>query len=173
MRRSEGLRMSGYWTTMLIRWIDEFVLSTSIRDRFDGIRIANINYSADNGQAFTAFTKHALRLIEQKDPRRYRRVRREIRYIANVPLLSGAAYRRSVRCCEIDFDRYYVPPEDLAYEWQLARFAAIIVHEATHGHLFTLAIPYTEETWIRVERICHAEETRFLARLSGKHYDGK
>jgi hypothetical protein len=51
------------------------------------------------------------------------------------------------------------------WEWWVALMASIIVHESTHGHLFSRRIPYNVETRSRVERICVAEQQRFAEKL--------
>ncbi len=40
-----------------------------------------------------------------------------------------------------------------------------MVHEGTHGMLLKRGFEYTSESRVQIERICVAEEHRFLARL--------
>lgn len=52
-----------------------------------------------------------------------------------------------------------------------AYYAALMVHEATHGMLLARGFDYTERSRAQTERICIAEENRFLARLCGVRAD--
>jgi tetratricopeptide (TPR) repeat protein len=44
----------------------------------------------------------------------------------------------------------------------MRRYASILIHEATHGVVSEKGIPYDESHRERIERLCHAEEVRFL-----------
>jgi hypothetical protein len=46
-----------------------------------------------------------------------------------------------------------------------AKLATVIVHEATHAHLFRCGIPYTETSRHRIETVCVAESAFFARRL--------
>jgi hypothetical protein len=52
---------------------------------------------------FVDCTRDALDLIQKYDPRRFRRILREVRIIDNCALISSARYKRQYRCCEIVF----------------------------------------------------------------------
>src|SRR5690348_2743535 len=116
---------------MFLNWFQEWLVRTSVRDRYGPIYLVDMTANQED-DGFVTFTKQALNLIERTDPRRYRRVEREIRYIVNTYLVSSAEYRRGIRRCSVDFARYKVDPSHPRYEWYLASFACTLIHEATH-----------------------------------------
>jgi len=104
------------------------------------------------------------------DPRRFRRVQREAHVVVVRSLrdMSGG-YKRLGRRIFLNFTHLQAAeeygPNHAYYEWFVAWWACTIVHEATHGALYSRYIPYTRETYLRIERMCHDEEARFAARL--------
>jgi hypothetical protein len=140
--------------------------------RYAGIALVDDRIDKrDNDFAFVAATVEALRLIERVDPRRFRQVRRYLQCIVNRELLSGGQYNHRHHACFVDFARYQLGPGEPYREWRLAQYAALIVHEATHGRLDTAYFPYSRNTRAQAERICVAEERRFVARLRSEEYD--
>ena len=103
----------------------------------------------------------ALDLAERKDPRRFRRICRYLKGIVSLPVNSEAGYIPQLQACAVRFQ----PPssKDKLPKWA-AWYAAILVHEATHGLVHTRGIPY-EEHKERIERLCFKEQNRFLRRL--------
>lgn len=134
-------------------------------------RVGNIYILDDNeesGPTFVRVTTEALHLIQRVDPRRYRRIQREVRSIENGAMASRGAYYRGERKCRVHFSRIPAPRTDLPdrdYQWCLADYATILIHEATHGHFYSLGIPYTPKTRAFIERLCVQEEHRFALRL--------
>lgn len=158
----------------LSRWLHRYSLRPFIKARYGRITIADIGFYTKDMKDETAFasaTVEALRLIETHDPRRFRTIQRELAYIFNAVLLSAGDYHRPLRACRCDFSRYYFDKQHEHYEWWLAYHAGLIIHEATHGRLASLYFPYTKATRLRIERICHAEQCRFVARLPSERYD--
>jgi hypothetical protein len=49
--------------------------------------------------------------------------------------------------------------------WSVWHNARTLVHEATHGVVNSWRIPYTPELRARIEKLCVAEERRFLGRV--------
>lgn len=105
----------------------------------------------------------ALALIEQNDPLRFGRVRREVRMILHMPVIHAGRYFRPFRVCRIDLRCFsWTADAELA----LRLLACLIVHEATHGHLFTRRVLQTKRCNLRrVESLCWKEEVRFARRL--------
>src|SRR5438045_3803167 len=69
--------------------------------RFDGIIISDPNENV----AFHDTVLAALKLIKDLDPRRFRRIRRHIKWVVNVMLAHGGArYSCPTRTCKIDFE---------------------------------------------------------------------
>ena len=113
-------------------------------------------------------------LIRRVDPRRYIRVQRQIGYIVDARGTAVGSYRERHRVCQIDFTRFpcdWLHTDSSTYEWYLAGYAALIVHEATHGYLYSRGVPYTRTTRAFSERMCVTEQQRFAARLQSERFD--
>jgi hypothetical protein len=138
----------------------------SVIGEHDGIWIADASYRKDLQAAFLRGTSQALELVARKDPRRYQRIRRHLGFIVHHELDGAmAAYIRWPSGSEVDFGRYEFAksPERAAI-----RLAASLVHEATHGRLALrrgVSGGLPPETRYKMERICHLEEARFVARV--------
>ena len=103
----------------------------------------------------------ALTLIEENDPVRFARLKREVRTIINLPVRTCAQYFRPLKTCRIN-----LPLSPLSKDRQstIVFLACILVHESTHGALCTKKILYHRNAG-RVENFCAAEERRFARRL--------
>lgn len=156
---------------MFSTWFQKWTLQVSVDDSYEGISLVDLTINQANKTAFLHCCKAALQLIETHDPHRFRRIQREVRYVVNSHLLSGADYRRDMRRCRIDFSRYYVAADDPNYDWYVAWVAATLVHEATHGRIASFGIPYDEKHWQRIERLCTMEEKQFVSRLHDERWD--
>lgn len=154
-----------------LHWLQRQILRSFTRARYGPITVVDMGFRTKDNTTFATVTVEALRLIETYDPPHFRIVQREIAFILNVKLLSAGDYVRSVRACRCDFSRYYFDKQHEHYEWWLAYHAGLIVHEATHGRLASLYFPHTKKTRLQIERICHAEQRRFVARLPSERYD--
>ncbi|MBW3571306.1 MAG: hypothetical protein KY467_09380 [Gemmatimonadetes bacterium] len=135
------------------------------------LRIVDVNWDPTDDEGFTQAVLNALDLIQRHDPNRRRRIEREIRFIVNAELVSWGMYGRTGRVCSIDYGRFPLDRANEHYQWYLARFACLLIHESTHGYLYSRRVPYTRRTRSRVERICHREERRFAARLPTDRYN--
>ena len=131
--------------------------------RFDGIGLAHLRWRDDSQESFRKMMEEALRLVREYDPRRYSRIKRNIKWIVNRvtdgPM--GAEYFYKVRTCNIEFTA--IP--DLAPQIAAAFWAVILVHEATHGVFESRGIPYIAKNRVRIERLCTTEQNRFAAHL--------
>jgi hypothetical protein len=102
----------------------------------------------------------ALALIEQYDPRRFRRLRRDIvSFSLTEQPLDAAQWLDDLRMCQLS--RPYVARATTTP----ADVAATIVHEATHARLFRAGIGYEERIRPRVEQLCFEAEIAFAERL--------
>ena len=128
---------------------------------YKNIILADVNHDEADDQEFLSRTKEALDLIERVDPRRFRRVQNEIKYIVNAELISTGQYWRENKVCPVDFGRFRLWPNQ---DWALHFYAGLLVHEATHGRLHARGISYTQATRERIERLCEMEARRFLGR---------
>ncbi len=157
--RSYILKMKKWVRNRMTR-LEGRCLRELTRETHKGIRLCDINHDKSDDPAFFARTKEAIDLIAGADPRRFKRVQAEIRFIVNKELNSAGEYRRATRCCFVDFGRY---PFQTSPGWYLLLYAGTIVHEATHGALYTRGFLYTPDNREQIERICHAEQQRFFA----------
>src|SRR6266542_5713544 len=102
----------------------------------------------------------ALDLIAEYEPRRLRRIARDIQGVwVRRAAYAPAYYIEALRLCVID--RKFVTPEDTAP----AMIAVALVHEATHARLFRNKIPYTEAIRPRIEAVCDEQSAAFARRL--------
>lgn len=157
-----------------MRAVIAVLMQTFTRAKCGKIRLTCV----DNDATFVDITREALALIEKHDARRYALLQKKLRFIDNTPTIRYASYDRTFRCCRINFaglgfdwGNRAAPDYELHRVWYIAWYAAALVHEATHGRLFDLGIPYTRQTYRRVERICYRETQRFVARLPQTPYN--
>ncbi len=110
---------------------------------------------------FLKAVRKSMTLIQELDPRRHRRICRQLKHIVNVPLVSAGLYGHDLRMCVVDADKIFFR----TYENNIRMLACILIHEATHGVLEDKLILYTKEKRERIEGLCHKEEFRFAKRL--------
>jgi hypothetical protein len=151
-----------------------------VTSEYKGIRLLNYNPDFEGDTTFAECTKDALALIEQHDPRRFQRIQREVRSIESRVEETIGRYQRKGRRCVIDFARYQeltnevLNPQNRGtdeYRWYLAHYATTLIHEATHGKIYSFEIPYMDDNYVQIERLCCREEQRFAARLPQDTYD--
>ena len=127
--------------------------------RVEGIALIDLRPRAPR---FRETITQAIQLLK-RDRRRFERVRRFIERIINdTRPRGGAAYLRAYEACEMEF---VSPRSDYEVKFYAARCACTLVHEATHGYLYSHRIPYTKQYRRRVERLCVQEELRFAQRI--------
>jgi hypothetical protein len=135
--------------------------------RVDGIILVDLS---ENSTRFRDCALAALERVKACDPLRYRRIQRRLSWVVNctLPEPGMAEYHHDTRSCEIDFDerRYETDPEA-----SVALLGSTLVHEATHGTVRAHGILYTPELRSRIERICVAEENRFLDHVAQSQHD--
>jgi len=107
---------------------------------------------------FFDLVEGALHLIKAQDELRFARLNREIRLIVHLPVKTGAQYSRLTKTCSVDL-RKMLKAEDR--QWSFGTLACILVHESTHGYLYTRRIVQTGRNYPRVERLCCNEMRRF------------
>ena len=116
----------------------------------------------DSDRHFVPWTFFAIKLVEQYDERRFRRIQRYIDFIVNTECDSPANYSSVTRACKVDMRVF---PYHERSPWYRILYAGILVHEATHGWIAARGIPYSEQYRLRIERLCHLEERRFLTKI--------
>lgn len=142
----------------IIRWgYGHYLMQTH-----EGIDLCDVA-GAGKDKQFVVYTVRALELIKSSDPRRFRRLQRHFECIVNLRLLTAASYDKRLRICELDFSRFYCT-EDA--ESAILYLAAALVHEATHGAVCSRKISHDKKRRLRIERLCHREEARFIHRIN-------
>ena len=129
--------------------------------QFEGIRLAELKKTTQFREILLA----SLRLLQESDRRRYRRVCNHLSWIVHRTLAfrGQAEYNSLTGACEIDF---VSPSPEYPPEYLIGWYACTLVHEATHGVLHSRGIPYTPTLRARVEHLCVKEEQRFLLHLT-------
>jgi len=127
---------------------------------FKGIR--TLDFSRKTRSHFNQKICEALALIDQNDPLRFERVRREIRLIVYdrwlIDPLPAGSYFYQARACMINLKRFDFSSSP---KFRTAILAATILDGATHGHLRRIRLLNVG----RSEAICRKEEIRFLLKL--------
>ncbi len=132
------------------------------------INVLDLNSRTRATSFFECQSRNALTMLAQYDPRRFRRVRAQIKTLVNVSLRSLAKYQRIGRICYVDLLQL---PWDEKPKWSLAEYACTLVHEATHGLIESRSLPYHELTRMRIEKMCIVEAMRFATRLQDPEFD--
>jgi hypothetical protein len=114
------------------------------------------------GDEFFRTIHAALDFLQEHDRIRFARVLKEIKVIMDMPTPGGAAYRRIGKMCFVDLRLY---PLSSHWEESVILVARDIVHEATHGVLYSRKIIQTRRNHVRVEEVCHRQEMRFGQRI--------
>jgi hypothetical protein len=97
----------------------------------------------------------AIACIAEYDPRRFARLKRDLRGILIYPFSQQvtAAYNRSTRFCELS------PSAAISNDW--LHTACLIVHEGTHAR-FSKVRRDDPDARVRIERACLSQEIVFL-----------
>src|SRR5438093_5356686 len=98
-------------------------LVSGIVGEVEGVRLVDANNDQRDNEDFLAMTTEAVQLIKSTDPRRFAMLKREVHYIVNSCLNSGARYIRRHRQCHVDVGRYWFNRETESYSWHLVRYA--------------------------------------------------
>jgi hypothetical protein len=129
-----------------------------------GICIVDTSRAKAGRQVFLRRTMEALELLRRADARRFKRVCSQLRYIVHRELaFAYGQYNARLAACYVDFTRLDFSKDPNRTLWC---YAAILVHEATHGSIHRHRVPYSPGTRERVERLCNIETARFLRRYT-------
>jgi hypothetical protein len=143
-------------TLQLIRRSLAWVGSRFVPHRtIHGLRLAAFSHEED-GEVLLDKVTAALNLIASRDPRRFARIRRQMRAVFVVPA-GGEIYDHGLRG--------YMATASLLRQRSPAHVALAIVHEATHARLWASGIRSTAANLDRIERLCIAQEIAFAQRL--------
>jgi len=146
-------------TRVLVWPYEQWFLRTRKVGEVEGIVL--IDYP-QNTPFFRETFASALQILQQRDPRRHKRVRTHVRRIMNFPVgYSGAGYIHHLKAYATSLQ----PPTEAAVCKEAILQASMLVHEATHRLLYARKIPYNPRTRERIEQLCSTEEHRFLSRV--------
>ncbi len=160
--RSVGIKSMNIIDKICIK-IEELLSKSSIITEIDGIKICDIRKNEKrNDTDYLKTIVSSIDLIRNVDPKRYKTFRNEVSWITTCQIDFGAAavYRRINKSCVINFVKYH---EDEMLE--CVQYAAILVHEATHGLLETKGFDSKKNRILQIERICTTEANRFLRKV--------
>ena len=151
--------MANILTRILVWPCEQWFLRTRSVGEIEGIIL--IDYPR-NTPFFRETFAMALQILQQRDPRRHKRVLRHVRRIMNCPVgYSGAGYIQHLKAYATSLQ----PPAEAAVRKEAILQASMLVHEATHGLLNARKIPYSPHTRERIEQLCSTEEHRFLSHV--------
>jgi len=129
-----------------------------------GISIVGASIDTASQRELLQRTIEALNLLQQSDQRRLRRVQTYLKHIVHDELPGPLAkFDGRAEACYVDFARFQFDRAPASMVWA---YAAILVHESTHGRIERSRIPYDATHRARIERLCEAEAVRFLRRHS-------
>ena len=131
--------LDNYGITLIFEPFLRWLLNSAECESFEGIKLVDFSARRKTQHRFQVDTLAALRLIKSVDPRRFRRIRREIKMIVNSEYSSFGSYKRLGKRCEIDYNRFDFTKHPEYYLWW---YATVLVHEATHGAIYSKQIHY-------------------------------
>lgn len=144
------------------KWVFEYFLKSVQQGEIESIKIACFK---SDGKEFYNFIKNVLSFIKSVDPKRYNRTIRELQWISNTNTQETTGkYNNLVKLCSLNYEISNEVTDSC-----IVLFSSVIVHEATHGLLYSKGFKYTEDNREQVERICFAEENRFLKKAEVKY----
>lgn len=154
------MRLLGRVTDLVTRPLEVLLLSAAMRlwptARVDGFQIVTLAGPASELAEVAEPIKNALRVIREHAPRRFARLRLDVRRFVVVSV-TGPEYIPSIRACMLSGS--YVKTSTAE------SLAMTIVHEATHARLSAVGIRYTPGMRDRIERRCVREEVAFAEAL--------
>lgn len=130
---------------------------------YAGIKICLINSSDTlKKQQDYDYIVQAMELVKSADFRRFQRIQRRLVYVVDGFCSGSGEYNHPLKACYVDLERFDFANDE---DWFLLQLACTLVHEATHGEIASHNIKYGDDNFVKIERICHQEEMRFLSRI--------
>lgn len=153
-----------YLSGLLIAPLELLLCSAGRLGTIESIQIAYLNRhgGSPEGEKVFKLVKASLALIRETDPRRWRRVCKEIAWVCLMPSIDSGTYSRVSRICSLDVSM--IAREELSPAETIELIACIVVHEATHGLLCSRGLVHTKRSHHRVEELCCREMDRFSTR---------
>lgn len=109
-------------------------------------------YNTDDAEVVLQKIDEALSIIEEGDPRRYQRIRRDLQSIL-ITRAGGPEFLPPLSACLLGYQ--------LTKDATPLGLAFMIVHEAAHARLWHRGFNYDFQIRDRIERLCITEELRF------------
>jgi hypothetical protein len=127
---------------------------------FGGVQV--LDGIAMHQSTFNEVVTDSLEFLAASDPRRFRRVQREIKLVLHIPSRTKVAtYVRPLKLCHLDLELILpLQPKEA-----IGIVASILVHEATHGACSSKGVCANPRNIRRIERLCYLEQNRFLIRV--------
>lgn len=133
-----------------------FIIRLCPRIHSEGFEIIDFAESGSELPSLGTRIGDAIRIIGERDPRRFARLRRDVdRFL--IASVSGPEYIHPLRACMLS--------ASFVQRASSEQLALTIVHEATHARLSAMGINYDYPIRERIERACVREEVDFAARL--------
>ena len=144
-------------------WIARRVEAAFTQTRtLHGIPVEVLNQRADiDTEVLFERTGAALAMIAASDPRRFRRLARDLRVIQVRRGFTRGAYYHDGRRCVLD-NTFVANPA-----FEPVEIAACIVHEAMHARIACMGVKRRPEQLPREERMCRRAEVAFAERAPG------
>src|SRR5690349_19682543 len=133
-------------------WLERRLERTLSRERtIHGVRVVVYNRRADiDEETLFARTEAALALVARVDPRRFRRLSRDLAVLHVRRGFTRGAYYHATRACVLD-NTFVANPR-----FAVTEVAACLVHEATHARIAAMGVRRDGDAAARAheERIC-------------------
>ncbi|MEN8251805.1 MAG: hypothetical protein ABFS32_22990 [Bacteroidota bacterium] len=142
------------------KWVMIRLVRTAKQGSYGPIHISC--FVSDNNE-FYDFTVATLDFIKKTDARRFKRILKEIDWLVNTRRIKRncGEYRHKMKLCSVNREiKEEYSKDDVVY------FSTVLIHEATHGYLCSRKVEHTKERRASIERICVAEENRFLRKVA-------
>jgi len=150
-----------YW------FLRKLLFDANVFAEHHGVIIADFDAKENKYPFFILRTKEVLDYMADIDPRRFNRVKREIKIIIKAEkfVSYGGKFDKNIGACFVNI--YVLPYEENPNE-AIRAYACILVHEATHGVMMRRGIPssafMSKAAKLRVERVCIEEIGRASCR---------
>jgi hypothetical protein len=139
------------------RVVERWAFASAPRTDALGIQLQSFGQVRDSHELFAKITE-SLELIASVEPRRFRRLSRDIRRIVVTPFArANAAYLPKSRTCYVS--------HEIAKKHSVANVAILLVHEATHARFEVSGVRHWPDRRARFERACVRAELAFADQL--------
>lgn len=133
-------------------------VALSERAKVEGFEVADLRVG-QHDSALMERVAGVIRFVVLTDPRRARRMSRDVRRVVLMDLGgAGGSYLAEIDACALDPNQVREQPIEAT--------AVVLVHEATHARIRKAGIQYDAAMRGRIEEICVKEEMAFARRFA-------